>query len=73
MPEPDSAVPWGPAVEKLRRAAAMVVAMADQAILSARTHDVKTALGALPDTIRRLQWRCQRALVALQGGEATPR
>ena len=55
------------AVQELRRVAATVVELCDMALLSPG-YDVQRAMTKLPDRIRQLRFRCDRALLALEGG-----
>jgi hypothetical protein len=57
------------AIVELRRAAADVVAICDMAIYSGKEGEKAVALRLLPDRIRTLRFRAQRAITALEEGQ----
>jgi hypothetical protein len=56
-------------IVELRKQAADVVAICDMAIYSGKEGEKAVALRLLPDRIRTLRFRAQRAITALEEGE----
>jgi hypothetical protein len=57
------------AIVELRRVAADLIAVADIAIYAEKPGEKAVAVRALPDRIRKVQFRAQRCLTALEEGQ----